>query len=292
MKIPVIGLGAGGHAKVVIDALQQADDYELVGLLDPEDWTTLAVGQWETFEDYYNECLKYDPTFRMYTEEEYKTFKKLYDDKMRAREVVRCAGDGFKLDEIPEPDSVRALNWIQKWVLEEVLVGRENWEDDFLRREREMRPILLPKGSRGGKVFLTRDYDECQQTVGRLKENCKIDSTTPKIMEFPVGDNGGVFCMEFFTFTSLKQILTLASEIEDKRKETEENTIGAILQDVFMKLDKMRNEEMEYRSGSPKSENPLHSFDAVLDGGIFPLLVIVDVKLVVKGKSTGGRNKV
>lgn len=36
MKIPVVGLGAGGHAKVVIDTLQQGDVYELIGLLDPD----------------------------------------------------------------------------------------------------------------------------------------------------------------------------------------------------------------------------------------------------------------
>jgi len=32
----VVGLGAGGHAKVVIDILQNAADCELVGLLDPD----------------------------------------------------------------------------------------------------------------------------------------------------------------------------------------------------------------------------------------------------------------
>jgi UDP-perosamine 4-acetyltransferase len=34
MSIKVIGLGAGGHAKVVIEILQADDGYELVGLLD------------------------------------------------------------------------------------------------------------------------------------------------------------------------------------------------------------------------------------------------------------------
>lgn len=33
-KIPVIGLGAGGHAKVVIDILRLMGEYEIVGLLD------------------------------------------------------------------------------------------------------------------------------------------------------------------------------------------------------------------------------------------------------------------
>lgn len=35
--IKVIGLGAGGHAKVVIDILRRVGDYELVGLLDPKE---------------------------------------------------------------------------------------------------------------------------------------------------------------------------------------------------------------------------------------------------------------
>ena len=35
MAINVLGLGAGGHAKVVIEALQACGNYELVGLLDP-----------------------------------------------------------------------------------------------------------------------------------------------------------------------------------------------------------------------------------------------------------------
>jgi len=36
MPIPVVGLGAGGHAKVVIEILQLEGQYELVGLLDPK----------------------------------------------------------------------------------------------------------------------------------------------------------------------------------------------------------------------------------------------------------------
>jgi len=36
MPIPVVGLGAGGHAKVVIEILQLEDQYELIGLLDPK----------------------------------------------------------------------------------------------------------------------------------------------------------------------------------------------------------------------------------------------------------------
>ena len=34
MGIPVVGIGAGGHAKVVIDILCQAGIYDVVGLLD------------------------------------------------------------------------------------------------------------------------------------------------------------------------------------------------------------------------------------------------------------------
>lgn len=34
MPLKVVGLGAGGHAKVVIEILQQAPDYHIVGLLD------------------------------------------------------------------------------------------------------------------------------------------------------------------------------------------------------------------------------------------------------------------
>ena len=42
----VIGLGAGGHAKVVIEILRLAGGYELVGLLDPDRrlWTTKVEG--------------------------------------------------------------------------------------------------------------------------------------------------------------------------------------------------------------------------------------------------------
>ena len=36
MPVPVIGLGAGGHAKVVIEILQLESQHELVGLLDPK----------------------------------------------------------------------------------------------------------------------------------------------------------------------------------------------------------------------------------------------------------------
>lgn len=39
---PVIGLGAGGHAKVVIEILRLAGSYEIVGLLD------IAPARWET----------------------------------------------------------------------------------------------------------------------------------------------------------------------------------------------------------------------------------------------------
>ncbi len=40
--MPVIGLGAGGHAKVVIEILRSTRDYEVVGLLDPKKnlWNT------------------------------------------------------------------------------------------------------------------------------------------------------------------------------------------------------------------------------------------------------------
>ena len=37
MKTRVIGLGAGGHAKSVIDALLLGDAYTIVGVLDPRD---------------------------------------------------------------------------------------------------------------------------------------------------------------------------------------------------------------------------------------------------------------
>jgi len=42
----VVGLGAGGHAKVVIEILQLMGGYELVGLLDPkkELWNTKVLG--------------------------------------------------------------------------------------------------------------------------------------------------------------------------------------------------------------------------------------------------------
>jgi sugar O-acyltransferase (sialic acid O-acetyltransferase NeuD family) len=36
MTVPVIGLGAGGHAKVVIEILRMDNRYQLVGLLDPK----------------------------------------------------------------------------------------------------------------------------------------------------------------------------------------------------------------------------------------------------------------
>lgn len=36
MRVPVVGFGAGGHARVIIDALQLAGSYELIGLLDPD----------------------------------------------------------------------------------------------------------------------------------------------------------------------------------------------------------------------------------------------------------------
>lgn len=35
-KIPIIGLGAGGHAKVVVDILQLMGKYEVIGLLDSD----------------------------------------------------------------------------------------------------------------------------------------------------------------------------------------------------------------------------------------------------------------
>ena len=42
----MIGLGAGGHAKVVIDILRLTGLYELIGLLDPKRplWGTLVEG--------------------------------------------------------------------------------------------------------------------------------------------------------------------------------------------------------------------------------------------------------
>jgi UDP-perosamine 4-acetyltransferase len=42
----LIGLGAGGHAKVIIDIVQMTNDYELVGLLDsnPSLWGAKVYG--------------------------------------------------------------------------------------------------------------------------------------------------------------------------------------------------------------------------------------------------------
>jgi len=42
----VVGLGAGGHARVVLEILQLMEDYEVVGLLDskPELWNTEVLG--------------------------------------------------------------------------------------------------------------------------------------------------------------------------------------------------------------------------------------------------------
>ena len=42
----VIGLGAGGHAKVVIEVLRLLGNYEIVGLLDPKSelWNTQVLG--------------------------------------------------------------------------------------------------------------------------------------------------------------------------------------------------------------------------------------------------------
>jgi UDP-perosamine 4-acetyltransferase len=36
MPIPVVGLGAGGHAQVVIEILRLNDTYDIIGLLDPD----------------------------------------------------------------------------------------------------------------------------------------------------------------------------------------------------------------------------------------------------------------
>ncbi|MDA0747988.1 MAG: NeuD/PglB/VioB family sugar acetyltransferase, partial [bacterium] len=48
MSVPVkvIGLGAGGHAKLVIDTLQEIGIFEIVGLVDPrqELWMTSVLG--------------------------------------------------------------------------------------------------------------------------------------------------------------------------------------------------------------------------------------------------------
>lgn len=43
MAIPVIGLGAGGHSKVVIEVMRLDGRYELIGLLDPK----FGQGAWE-----------------------------------------------------------------------------------------------------------------------------------------------------------------------------------------------------------------------------------------------------
>lgn len=44
--VPVVGLGAGGHAKVVIEILRACGKYEVVGLLDPQEdlWGTEVLG--------------------------------------------------------------------------------------------------------------------------------------------------------------------------------------------------------------------------------------------------------
>jgi len=42
MSTPVIGLGAGGHARVAIEALRLNGSYELVGLLDRRSPTWLV----------------------------------------------------------------------------------------------------------------------------------------------------------------------------------------------------------------------------------------------------------
>ena len=44
--IQVVGLGAGGHAKVVLEILRLIGQHELVGLLDPnkELWDTEVLG--------------------------------------------------------------------------------------------------------------------------------------------------------------------------------------------------------------------------------------------------------
>lgn len=46
MAQDIIGLGAGGHAKVLIETLRQVGDYEIVGLLDPDPakWNTQLLG--------------------------------------------------------------------------------------------------------------------------------------------------------------------------------------------------------------------------------------------------------
>ena len=44
--VPVVGLGAGGHAKVVMDILRMSGDWTVVGLLDPKEslWGTEVFG--------------------------------------------------------------------------------------------------------------------------------------------------------------------------------------------------------------------------------------------------------
>src|SRR5215469_3051338 len=37
---PVLGLGAGGHARVVLDAIREANNYEVVGLIDLSESTS------------------------------------------------------------------------------------------------------------------------------------------------------------------------------------------------------------------------------------------------------------
>lgn len=46
MAIPVVGLGAGGHAQVIVEMLQQDAAYEIVGLLDanPARWGARVLG--------------------------------------------------------------------------------------------------------------------------------------------------------------------------------------------------------------------------------------------------------
>jgi len=43
---PVVGLGAGGHAKVVMDIIQLQNSYEVIGLLDPNEelWQSAVLG--------------------------------------------------------------------------------------------------------------------------------------------------------------------------------------------------------------------------------------------------------
>lgn len=43
---PIIGLGAGGHAKVLVEILRLLGEYEIIGLLDPdaEKWRTQVLG--------------------------------------------------------------------------------------------------------------------------------------------------------------------------------------------------------------------------------------------------------